>query len=138
MPLALYMMLNYAAQELHHRALREQAAEILRYLDTAPNGGARLSMPAALAGFYSEAYGRSAFAVLDPGGRVLFSSLAGDRAITRAPAQVQPFEYFELNHQGSDIFGVTMAADVKGQPLTIQVSEDVAHRDVLIDDIVAQ
>ena len=31
MPLALNMVLNYAAQELHHRALRERAAEILRY-----------------------------------------------------------------------------------------------------------
>jgi signal transduction histidine kinase len=138
MALALYMMLNRAAQELHHRALRERAGEILRYLDRGPDGAPQLSLPAPLAELYSEAYGRSAFAVLDPTGRVLFSSLAGDRAITRAHAQEQPFEYFELNHQGSDIFGVTMAADVKGEPLTIQVSEDVAHRDVLIDDIVAQ
>ena len=138
MALALYMMLNHAAQELHHRALRERASEILRYLDRGPDGAPRLSLPAPLAELYSEAYGRSAFAVLDPTGRVLFSSLAGDRAITRARAQEQPFEYFELNHEGSNIFGVTVAADVKGQPLTIQVSEDVAHRDVLIDDIVAQ
>src|SRR4029077_11341079 len=132
------MMLNHAAQELHHRALRERASEILRYLDRGPDGAPRLSLPGAFAEPISEAYGRSAFAVLDPTGRVLFSSLAGDRAITRARAQEQPFEYFELNHQGSNIFGVTVAADVKGQPLTIQVSEDVAHRDVLIDDIVAQ
>jgi signal transduction histidine kinase len=138
MALALYIMLNHAAQELHHRALRERASEILRYLDRGPDGAPRLSLPAPLAELYSEAYGRSAFAVLDPTGRVLFSSLAEDRAITLAHAQEQPFEYFKLNHQGSDIFGVTMAADVKGQPLTIQVSEDVAHRDVLIDDIVAQ
>jgi len=138
MALALYMMLNRAAQELHHRALRERAGEILRYLDRGPDGAPRLSLPAPLAELYSEAYGRSAFAVLDPSGRVLFSSLAGDRAITRARTQEQPFEYFELNRQGSNIFGVTMTADVKGQSLTIQVSEDAAHRDVLIDDIVAQ
>jgi|SRR6516162_3473064 len=31
MPLALHAMLNYGVQELHHRALRERAAEILRY-----------------------------------------------------------------------------------------------------------
>ena len=138
MALALYMMLNRAAQELHHRALQERAGEILRYLDRGPDGAPRLSLPAPLAELYSEAYGRSAFAVLDPTGRVLFSSLAGDRAITRVRPKEQPFEYFELNRQGSNIFGVTMTADVKGQSLTIQVSEDVAHRDVLIDDIVAQ
>jgi signal transduction histidine kinase len=134
MPLALYMMLNRAAEELHHRALRERAAEILRYLDRGPDGAPRLSLPAALAEFYSEAYGRSAFAVFDPSGRVLFSSLAGDRAI--APKRSWD-KYFELHRDGSDIYGASVTADVGGQPLIIQVSEDVAHRDVLIDDIVA-
>jgi len=138
MPLALYMMLNYAAQELHHRALREQAAEILRYLDRGPDGAPRLSLPAALAELYSEAYGRSAYAVLDPGGRVLFSSVAGDRAITRVRPQARPFEYFALHDGGTEIFGVSVTADIGGQPLILQVSEDLGHRDVLIDDIVAE
>jgi signal transduction histidine kinase len=138
MPLALYMMLNYEAQELHHRALREQAAEILRYLDRGPDGAAQLLLPAALAHFYSEAYGRSAYAVLDSAGRVLFSSVAGNRAITRARPQANPFEYFTLHRGGTDIFGVTVTADIGGQPLMLQVSEDLGHRDVLIDDIVAE
>lgn len=138
MPLALYMMLNHAAQELHHRALRERAAEILRYLDRGPDGAARLSLPAALAQFYSEAYGRSAYAVLDPAGHVLFSSVAGDRAITRARPQAKPFEYFTMQRGGTEIFGVTVTADIGGQPLMLQVSEDPGHRDVLIDDIVTE
>jgi signal transduction histidine kinase len=138
MPLALYMMLNYAAQELHHRALREQAAEILHYVNRRPDGALQLSLPAALTEFYSEAYGRAAFAVLDPDGRVLFSSLAGTRAITRTRPQARPFEYFAQHRNGTDIYGVTVAADIGGQPLTVQVSEDLAHRDVLIDDIVAE
>jgi signal transduction histidine kinase len=138
MPLALYMMLNYAAQELHHRALRARAAEILHYLDRGPDGAARLSLPAALAQFYSEAYGRSAYAVLDPTGRVLFSSFAADRAITHARPQATPFEYFALHRGGTDIFGVTVTADIDGQPLMLQVSEDLGHRDVLIDDIVSE
>src|SRR5260370_17501266 len=66
MPLALFMMLKYAAEELHNRALREQAAEILRYLGRDPDGTLRLSLPPALAEFYSEAYGRSAFPILHP------------------------------------------------------------------------
>ncbi|HEX4186137.1 MAG TPA: histidine kinase dimerization/phospho-acceptor domain-containing protein, partial [Stellaceae bacterium] len=138
MPLALYMMLNHAAQELHHRALRERAAEILRYLDRGPDGAARLSLPAALAQFYSEAYGRSAYAVLDPAGHVLFSSVAGDRAITRARPHAKPFEYFTMQRGGTEIFGVTVTADIGGQPLMLQVSEDPGHRDVLIDDIVTE
>jgi len=138
MPLALYMMLNHAAQELHHRALRERAAEILRYLDRGPDGAPRLSLPAALAQFYSQAYGRSAYAVLDPAGHVLFSSVLGGRAIVRPGPQTGPFEYFALHHEDTDVFGVTVKADVGGQPLMLQVSEDLEHRDVLIDDIVAQ
>jgi signal transduction histidine kinase len=138
MPLALYMMLNYAAQELHRRALRDQAAEIKRYLEIGPDGSPRLTLPPSLTEFYSEAYGRSAFAVLDPSGRVLFSSLGENRAITRMRPQTGSFEYFALRHGGSDIYGVTVAAEVGGRPLMVQVSEDLAHRDVLIDDIVAE
>ena len=33
---------------------------------------------------------------------------------------------------------MTVAAEVGGRPLWVQVSEDLAHRDVLIDDIVAE
>src|SRR5262249_55142855 len=129
-------MLNYAAQELHHRALRDQAAEILRYLDTEPDGTPRLSLPAALTQFYSQAYGRSAFVVLDRDGRVLFSSPAGDHPIVRGRPQTRPFEYFALRHDGADAYGVTVSADVGGHPLMVQVLEDLSHRDVLIDDIV--
>ena len=137
-PLALYMMLNYAAQELHHRALRDQAAEIRRYLDSGPDGAPQLSLPAALAQFYSEAYGRSAFAVLDQGGHVLFSSSPGDRPIVRGRPQAKPFEYFTSHRSGTDVYGVSITAEIGGQPLKVQVLEDLSHRDVLIDDIVAE
>ena len=138
MPLALYLMLDHAAQELHHRALRERAAEILRYLDRGPDRKLRLALPAAVARLYSEAYGRSAFAVLDSSGQVLFSSLAGDRALARVRPQAKPFEYFVSRRDGTDISGVSVTADIGGQPLMLQVSEDLGHRDVLIDDIVAE
>ena len=117
MPLALYMMLNYAAQELHHRALRERAAEILRYLDRGPDGAPRLSLPAALAQFYSEAYGRAAYAVLDASGNALFSSLAGGGAIIRVRPQATPFEYFALHRGDTGLVGITVAADIGGPPL---------------------
>jgi len=137
MPLALYMMLNYAAQELHHRALRERADEILRYLAREPDGTPQLSLPAVLAQFYSEAYGRAAFAVLDLGGHVLFSSAAGGGAIIRPRPQATPIEYFAVHRGGTNLVGVTITADIGGQRVLLQVSEDLEHRDVLIDDIVA-
>ena len=138
MPLALYMMLNYAARDLHHRALRDRAAEILRYLDRGPDGAPRLSLPASLAQFYSEAYGRAAYAVLDAGGHVLFSSAADGSAIVSARPQTTSFEYFALHRENTDLVGVTVPADIGGPALLLQVSEDLEHRDVLIDDIVAE
>jgi signal transduction histidine kinase len=137
-PLALYMMLNYAAQELHHRALRDRAGEIVHYLDSGPYGAPRLSLPADLTQFYSEAYGRSAFAVLDQGGRVLFSSSPGNRPIVGGRLQEKPFEYFTLHRNGTNVSGVTIRAEIGGQPLVVQVLEDLSHRDVLIDDIVTE
>jgi signal transduction histidine kinase len=138
MPLALFLMLDSAAQRLHQRALREQAAEILRYLDRGPDGTARLSLPPALTAFYSKAYGRAAFVVLDRDGRVLFSLPSANRSIASTPPQHIPFQYFSQHRGGDDYFGVTVKADVGGRPLFVQVSEDLAHRDVLIDDIVAE
>jgi signal transduction histidine kinase len=137
MPLALYAMLKYAAQQLHDRALREQAAEILRYIDLAPNGSPRLSLPGPLAELYSEAYGRYAFAVLDESDHVLFSSLSSKQAIAPAGPRREPFSSFTRRRDGADIYGVGVAADLDDRHLLIQVSQDLAHRDVLIDDIVA-
>ena len=81
MPLALFLMLRQAVEQLHHQALRGQVAEIRRYLSTSPSGTLQLSLPPSLAEFYSRGYGRAAYAVLDPNGQVLFSSLPQNQAI---------------------------------------------------------
>ncbi|HTV46685.1 MAG TPA: ATP-binding protein [Stellaceae bacterium] len=138
MPVALFMMLSHAAQGLHQRALRDQAAEILRYLGPGPGGTLRLSLPAGLAAFYSEGYGRAAYAVLDGDHRVLFSSRPDDRPLTTAPLTQTPFQFFSQHSDGDTYYGVTVTTEVAGRPLLVQVSEDLAHRDVLIDDIVAE
>jgi signal transduction histidine kinase len=159
MPLALFLMLREAVEQLHHQALRDQAAEIVRYISTAPDGSLRLSLPPSLAEFYSRGYGRAAYAVIDADGRVLFSSLPGNRAIsdTRpegssveffqqdrvgaiAPVRQDgaPVEFFRQDRYGVALYGATMAADFRGRAILVQVVEDVLHRDVLIDDILAQ
>ena len=137
MPLALYLMLNRTALDLQETALREQADEILRYVHAASNGALRLELPGPLAGLYSEAYGRYAYAVLDDRGGVLFSSMANGRPVTdAAPHGGQPV-YFTEHRGGATLYGVSLPVAAAGQSLTIQVAQDLAHRDVLIDDIVA-
>jgi len=159
MPLALFLMLRAAVEQLHHQALRDQAADIVRYLSTGPGGTLRLSLPPGLAEFYSAGYGRAAYAVIDLDGRVLFSSLPGNRAITdirpeggpieffqqdrvgaisRARPEGEPIEFFRQDRDGLALYGATVAVDYAGHSIRVQVVEDVLHRDVLIDDILAQ
>lgn len=137
-PLALYLMLKHAAEELHDGALREQAMEILRYVKSDGDGGLRLVLPQALAELYSDAYGRYGFAVLDAKGTVLFSSLRNHAAIDPKARPTIEATYFTVRHGEADLHGVSLPVGLAGgQELWIQVSQDLAHRDVLIDDIVA-
>ena len=138
MPAALYLMLQHAAEDLHDRALREQATEILGYVAPAPDGALKLKLPNPLAELYSEAYGRYAYAVLDETGAVLFSSLSSRSAIAGDGARKDEVAYFtRRNTDGAEIYGVSLPAERAGKHLWVQVSQDLAHRDVLIDDIVA-
>jgi signal transduction histidine kinase len=136
MPLALYLMLKHAAESLHDRALRQQATEIAGYIEPDAAGGLQFKLPAPLAELYSEAYGRYAFAVLDDKGAVLFSSLSG-HAIAGAAPGASDAAYFAQRLSGAQIYGVSLPAEIAGHKLWVQVSQDLAHRDVLIDDIVA-
>ena len=137
MPLALYLMLSRTALDLQNTALREQADGILRYVEPAPDGSLQFNMPGQVAALYSEAYGRYAFAVLDADGNVLFSSLANKASITdTAPRGGQP-AYFTEHRGAAALYGVSLPVQFHRRDLTIQVSQDLAHRDVLIDDIVA-
>jgi signal transduction histidine kinase len=138
MPVALYLMLHHAAEELHNRALQSQAGDILRHIHQGPGGGLSVTLPPQAEELYSEGYGRYSYAVLDAEGRVLASSFADNRALLRSAPQSQPQHYFTQRRDGAEIFGVSIKADVGGRPVLVQVAQDLAHRDVLIDDIVAQ
>jgi signal transduction histidine kinase len=137
MPLALYLMLKYAAQDLHEHALREQADELVHRIGRGSDGTLRLHLTPPLADLYSPDYGRYSYAVGDSSGRVLLSSFPDGRAITRSPPAANGTVPFSGWYDGVHIFGISMPVEIAGQKLWIQISQDLAHRDVLIDDIVA-
>ncbi len=91
MSLALSWLLSYATNNIHDKAMQEQAVSVGEHLRALPDGSLELKLPQDLLGLYSQPYGRYSYAVIDGKGRVLF----------------------------------------------IQAGEDLANRDVLIDDIVA-
>jgi signal transduction histidine kinase len=137
MPLALYKVLSDAAEDLHHRALSGQADEIASYLHVGPDGALVLSMPPVLRDLYAESYGRYEFSVLDATGHVIVASAPAPTAAAVPSTPMRP-HYFEYRRGTKQLYGADIPETVAGRPIWVQVSEDQQHRDVLIDDIVAE
>jgi len=133
----LYYFFKWAANDLHDRAMREQAELVAHYLVLRPDGSWTLDLPPALHDVYSQAVGRYAYAVLDDGGRVLFSSLKDRSPIFFADPRSSDVSYLETRRGNAAVSGVSLVKEMDGRSVWVQVGEDLAHRDVIIDDIVA-
>lgn len=136
MPLALYWLLNQAANNLHRDALRGQAVTVGSFLRPRPDGGLDLQIPEEIRPLYSDGYGLYAYAVLDTEGEVLFSSRSDGLALFPA-GETAPGEWvMRRRSTGSVLFGVTVARPVGERLYWVQIAQDLSHRDVIIDDIV--
>jgi signal transduction histidine kinase len=138
MPLALYYLLNEATNSLHRDALRSQAFTIGSFLRPQPDGGLVLDIPAGMRPLYSGDYGLYAYAVLDPEGRVLFSSRSDGTALFELDERAVRDWYVRRRSTGALLFGVSVARPIGDHMYFVQVGQDLAHRDVIIDDVVAQ
>ncbi len=137
MPLVLFWFVRSAANDLHDQAMREQADIVARHLVLRPDGGWTLDLPPALQALYSQEYGRYAYAVLDDTGRVLFSSLKELSPIFPQDLRSSDIAFMETGKGTSAMSGVSLRKDMAGRTVWVQVGEDFAHRDVIVDDIVA-
>jgi signal transduction histidine kinase len=137
MPLALYLMLNRAANQLHEQALRAQAAELVPLIARAPDGSFQIHLTPRLKDLYSPDYNRYSYAIGDARGHVLLSSFTNKHAITGLAPPIDRSVPFSGWFNGVHVFGVSVPIKVDGENFWIEVSQDLAHRDVLIDDIVA-
>jgi len=137
MPLVLYWFVKSAANDLHDQAMREQADLVAQYLVLQSDGSWTLDLPPALQALYSQAYGRYAYAVLDDTGGVLFSSLKELSPIFPQDLRSSDIAFKDIRKGSSAISGVSLMKEMAGRLIWVQVGEDLAHRDVIIDDIVA-
>ena len=137
MPVVLYYFFKWAANDLHDQAMREQADLVAHYLVLRGDGSWTLDLPPALQDIYSQAVGRYAYAVLDDTGRVLFSSLKDRSPIFSADPRSSNVAYLETRRGNAAVSGVSLSKEADGRRVWVQVGEDLAHRDVIIDDIVA-
>src|SRR5581483_3154028 len=102
-----------------------------------PTGSWELELPSALQDLYSQAYGRYAFAVLDADGKVMFSSLKDQSPVFSQAAHAADAAFLHTRKGDAVMSGVSLPKAADGRTVWIQVGEDMAHRDVIVDDIVA-
>ena len=137
MSVALSWLLSYATDNIHNEAMQEQAATVGEHLSVGPDGRLALNLPSDLLGLYSQAYGRYSYAVIGERGEVLFSSLANHDALFPNDRRASAIEFLQQRLGDATVSGASVTRTVGGQTVWIQAGEDLANRDVLIDDIVA-
>jgi signal transduction histidine kinase len=137
MSLALSWLLSYATDTIHDRAMKEQAVTVGSHLNLLSNGELELDLPLDLLGLYSQAYGRYSYAVIDEKGAVLFSSLPDKAALFPADTRKAPIEFLHHRRGNATVFGASVKRTIGDKTVWIQTGEDLANRDVLTDDIVA-
>lgn len=137
MPLALYWLLNEAANSLHRDALRAQALTIASFMRPTTTGDLTLEIPPEAEPIYSGGYGLYAYAILDSKGRVLFTSRGDDLPLSVVGEPLTNDSFSRRRRNGTVLIGVTVPRAIGDHLYWIQVGQDLAHRDVIIDDIVA-
>jgi len=137
MPLALYWLLSRQTDALHDRAMRGQADAIAHHLVLQADGRWTLDLPTSLKDLYSKAYGRYVYSIVDERGDVLFSSLNESEPIFPSDPRSRSLAVLETRRGDDMISGVSVPKESDGRAVWIQVAENLAHRDVIIDDIVA-
>jgi signal transduction histidine kinase len=137
MSLALAWLLSYATNNIHNKAMEEQAVEVGEHLSAGYQDKLELDLPLDLLGLYSQEYGRYFYAVIDQHGDVLFSSLKDRSALFPADTRSADVEFLQQLHGSATVSGASVRKIVGEQSVWVQAGEDLANRDVLTDDIVA-
>jgi len=137
MSLALSWLLNLATNNIHNKAMEEQATSLAHHLVAQADGSLSLELPPDLQGLYSQPYGRYSYAVVTEHGNTLFSSLKDQAAIFPADPRAAAVQFLETRKGDAAISGASIRRVVGTKTVWIQAAEDLANRDVLIDDIVA-
>jgi signal transduction histidine kinase len=138
MPAVLYWLLESETNNLHRQSMRDNAEAIARHLKLEAGGRWVLNLPAGMRDVYSSAYGRYAYAVLDTKGDVLFSSLVDKGPLFAAESASPDAPALRSWHGMALLSGASVPKLIGDKAVWVQVGENLEHRDVIIDDIVAE
>jgi signal transduction histidine kinase len=137
MSVALSWLLSYATDNIHDKAMQEQAIAVGDHLSVGVDGRLELNLPSDLLGLYSQEYGRYSYAVTDEQGRLLFSSLKDHAALFPADRRTTAIAFLQQRRGDATVSGASVRKTIGNRTIWIQTGEDLTNRDVLIDDIVA-
>src|SRR5215471_11104463 len=108
MSVALSWLLSYATDNIHDKAMQEQAVAVGDHLSLGPDGHLELNLPSDLLGLYSQEYGRYSYAVIDEQGRVLFSSLENRTALFPADQRASAIAFLQQRRGDATVSGASM------------------------------
>jgi len=137
LPISTYFLLSDIATEFENQTLREHAGIVAKYIEAGPDGSLSVNLPADLGTFYADAVSGFALTVMDGSGRVLFSSLPGALAPMSLDTDSDGPNYFQRSNNGARYYGANIPAERGEQTVWIQLTQNVEHPDVIVDDIVA-
>ena len=137
MPVALYWLLDTAANDLHRDALRAHAITIAGFLRPQPDGGLTMDIPSEVRPLYSGGYGLYAYAVLDSTSQVLLFVATDKSAFIHADLKSRAGTGSSAAATAGRCCSASACRPIGDRIYWIQVGQDLAHRDVIIDDVVA-
>ncbi|GAB1715202.1 MAG: signal transduction histidine kinase [Nitrobacter sp.] len=125
--------------ELQLNTMAAQIKIFASHLKVQPAGGWSLRLPEGVRDQYSDKYGRYAYAIVDDAGAVIFSSRPNKQplfAIDRNATGIVPHKARTPGGEKT-IAGASSRKDIDGHSVWIQVAEELSHRDVIVDDVLA-
>ena len=135
MPVTILALLDHNVTAFQHRMLQQHEQALFAALQP----GSPLVLPKTARAPYAQGAGGFAFAMLDSGGRVLLASTPDGRALTPFhpnPDRVQ-FWFDRGAGQARRFYGGVFPEEIGGLPIWIEVGQNLADPDVVIDDITA-
>ena len=125
--------------KLQLSTMATQIEMFARYLEPPSAGGWSLRLPDSVRDQYSDAYGRYRYAIIDDAGSVIFSSSPNKKPLFAVDPNARGLVPYKAPTPGGTrtIAGASARKDIGGYPVWIQVAEELSHRDVIVDDVLA-
>ena len=135
MPVTILALLNHNVTAYQRRMLQQREQALLAAISVGPGG---LGLPPGARGAYAPGGGGFAFAVLGADGRVLLASTPDGRPLAPVdPSAKAPFWFEKSEGRAGQYYGGVFPERIGGQPVWVQIGQNLLDPDVVIDDITA-